>query len=191
MFAHSLSPSLPISIYDFQPNNLQDFSGYYAGATNISSLDFSSLDSVSLFINTSCPPAYLRRCLDFLLSLRSIDVLSESFLAPSISFLFRYGKFWSFVPHIQSYCFMTSSSNLSPFLDFVKLLPDLSLSTKKDFILNLELGFSSFLRSNGIPIFYIHSSLNLFNISDYTSILLSNPFTLFDSRLNPFCNLQD
>lgn len=190
-FLHSLSYSLPITIYDNQPNKLQDFSGYYAGALNISSLESAHRESVTLFINTSCPPAYVRRCLDYLSSVYSTEILSYSYLSPSISFLFRYGKFWSFVPHIQSYCFMTDSSNLSPFLEFVDSSSELIFTNKKDFISKLELGFSSYLRSSFIPIFYLDNSLNVFNICDYISILSSNPFSLFDSRLNPFCNLQE
>jgi hypothetical protein len=181
----------PSTVYDRLPNLFQDFSGYsFIVKHFLRNIKINPSD-VSLFVNSSCPPAYFKRCLDLLLDYQSTTPLLKPycFYSPSVSYLFRSRFFWNFHPHLQSYCFMSTLSSISLFDDFIKSLAPAFFNKKKDYIYNLEIGFSDFLLSGNYNIYLVDSHLNVHSIRNYIYILYLNIFYMFDSRLNPFAKL--
>ena len=166
-----------ISVHDSLANKLMDFSGYLRALDNISSEDAMFFH---VFANSSCPPAYLKRLIRWLERIQQQDSVEEIFAGPGGCCLYRRAIKYSYLPHIQSYCYSLSGNLVPQVRSFIAgVEANSSLIQKKDYILRLEIGLSRYLLRAGVPVRLV--------VDPYTSVQvgnhLSRRFHLFDSRM--------
>jgi hypothetical protein len=172
-------------ITDDIDNGLQDFGAYLCAARHV--LETPALEPIlPVFCNSSCPPAYLNRLLAYLRTLVASSGYSPQarhVIAPSAALLFRRSGFWHYLPHFQSYCFFLPRDVVSLFVEHVSSVNPVRLCAKKDFILELEVGFSRFLFERNHRTKILVDRDELVALSRPLKLLASSPCSIFDPRL--------